>query len=172
MNAPHKYKGQPSVDLAALLADRLGNDPAWSGSIKVSQVLTWLLFLLIAWGTTLPGQVASALYQQIIQTLTDFFHPLFGWADFLPDDRSGWGFDVMGHFFLFFLLSFCALYGYGRTHRLGARLAIVLLALTTELIQSWIPDRTVSPVDFMLDTTGLFLASFVLSLFGALSRPG
>lgn len=118
-----------------------------------------LVFML---GTTLPGTMVSDIYQHITTVIKDYLYRILGISDLWSAENSGWELDILGHFLLFFLLSLCALHGYGKARPLAVRLALVLLATATEVIQAWIPDRTVSPVDFLLDVSSLFLASILL----------
>lgn len=121
-----------------------------------SRLFTWIFAILILWGTTLPGVVVSGIYQGLVEAVKEFLRQTLCLTEPLLEDDTGFSFDVLGHFLLFFLLSLSALTGYANRRIVG--LAIVLLATGTELIQSWIPDRTTSVVDLMLDMSGLSLA--------------
>jgi len=135
---------------------------------QISRLFTWILAILILWGTTLPGVIVSGIYQGLVDAVKAFLRQALCLTGPLLEDNTGLSFDVLGHFLLFFLLSLSALNGYSNRRAVG--LAIVLLAMGTELIQSWIPDRTTSAFDFMLDLSGLSLASFIQLCSGLTGR--
>jgi len=114
-------------------------------------------------------------------------YPFTGWRDqgiapwaFLPSPLPKYwtGFDVaanaLGYLPLGFLLALTALRtGPGKHAILRATLSAALLSLCMEALQSYLPSRVPSNVDFALNTLGAFSGAVVaggLELAGAIDR--
>ncbi len=80
--------------------------------------------------------------------------------------------DKLAHFGMFFVTGFISAYTFGFLSRLAQRLAAglafgVVLALGTEIGQSFLPYRTADIFDLLADITGVVFGLFAFTLLYA-----
>lgn len=68
--------------------------------------------------------------------------------------RPGLPWPELGHFVLFALLASSPLFGPGWRGALRAMACALVVALSTELLQAWVPGRQPSVADALLDLAG------------------
>ncbi|GHB05513.1 VanZ family protein [Modicisalibacter luteus] len=92
-----------------------------------------LFFLLFAIGGLLPGPLRNAI-----------------------ESWLGLPFSVppVAHFVLFVAMAFCLPWAWPRLQMIGTLTIMLVLGAVVELLQEWIPGRTPSLNDFLLDSLG------------------
>ncbi|TDX26962.1 VanZ like protein [Modicisalibacter xianhensis] len=100
----------------------------------------FLFFLLFAVGGLIPGALRDTIE---------------GWL--------GLPFPVppVAHFVLFLAMAFCLPWAWPRLQVAGTLVIMLVLGAVVELLQAWIPGRTPSLEDFLLDTLGAGLGCLI-----------
>jgi VanZ family protein len=128
---------------------------------------------------TLPGEsMAQKLYRYIFWTgyFAVLITSLLPIAGTLDKTKLGRGFfeirlDHILHFFVYFLI--CMYYLFGQWKKLKLFninplikfiLLLLILAVVTEIVQLWIPERTFSPIDLLANVVGIMIGFMVIKL--------
>ena len=117
---------------------------------RARHVVFGVLVLALVVGTTIPGDMKAGIEGQM-------------W--------SGIPWSALAHYSLFALIAICPVYGAGWKGRLRAIAIAAVLAITTEVLQNWVPGRHPTVRDTLIDLAGSVTGLVIVALLASRVRP-